>query len=178
MQVRDVLEQMLQQQEPYPLTVLDGDFRVFRSNRGAQALFRAFVAEPSRLPPAPDLFTLFFDPALLRPFVEEWPEFARRLLGRLHRELLQRGGDERLRTLLARILAFPDIPPAWRHPDFSEPAPAVQSLRLKRDDLRVGFLVTITKFSAPQQVMLDELSVESCFPLDAATRTACSALVG
>jgi hypothetical protein len=65
---------------------------------------------------------------------------------------------------------------SFRQPDFSREAPAAQTLRLKRGDLDVGFLVAATKFSAPQQVLLDELSVESCFPLDDATRATCERL--
>ena len=175
-QIQRALAQMMAQQEPFPLTVLGGDFGILRSNRGAEALLRAFLAEPSQMPETPDMFTLLFDPKLLRPFIVEWPAFARSLIGRLQRELLQRGGDERLQRLLERVLAFPDVPPSFRHPDFSTATPAVQNLRLTRDGLSVGFLVTVTKFSAPQQVLLDELSVESCFPLDDATRTTCERL--
>ena len=43
--------------------------------------------------------------------------------------------------------------------------------------MNVGFLVTVTKFPAPQQVILDELSIESCFPLDDETRATCERLV-
>jgi transcriptional regulator with XRE-family HTH domain len=175
--IQRAVVQMMMQQEPFPLTVLAGDFRILRSNRGAEALFRAFVAEPTHLPEAPDLFSLLFDPRLLRPFVEDWPVFARSTLGRLQRELLQRASDERLQRLLNRVLAFPDVPANWRHPDFSREAPAAQTLRLTRETLSVGFLVTVTKFSAPQQVILDELSIESCFPLDDATRITCERLV-
>lgn len=170
------LVRMLEQQEPFPLVVLGGDYRILRSNRGAEALFRSFIAEPARLSEAPDLFTLLFDPQLMRPFVVDWPTFARRQVTRLQRELLQRGGDERLRTLLERVMALPDVPANFRQPDFSSPAPATQTLRLTRGELSVGFLVTVTKFSAPGQVLLDELSVESCFPLDEATRATCERL--
>jgi transcriptional regulator with XRE-family HTH domain len=176
-QLQRALTHMMAQQEPFPLTVLGGDFGILRSNRGAEGLFGAFVAEPSHMPPSPDIFTLLFDPRLLRPFVEEWTVFARSMLGRLQRELLQRAGDTRLQILLDRVLELPGVPPSWRHPDFSTQAPAAQSLRLTRGTMSVGFLVTVTKFSAPQQVMLDELSVESCFPLDDATRSVCERLV-
>jgi transcriptional regulator with XRE-family HTH domain len=177
-QIQRAIEQMMTQQEPYPLTVLSGDFCILRSNRGARALFEAFLVEPSRLPDSPDIFSLFFDPRLLRPFVERWEEFASGMLNRLHREVLQRGGDERLTSLLEHVLALPDVPKAWRHPDFATDAPAAQCLRLQRGALRVGFLVAVTKFSAPQQVILDELSIESCFPLDDETRATCRRLVG
>jgi hypothetical protein len=174
--IRQALEQMMTQQEPFPLVVVGGDFTILRANHGAQALFGTFIAEPACMPKSPDLFTLLFHPQLLRPFVHDWPGLARRLLGRLQREVLQRGDDDRLQALLERIMAFPDVPLAWRHPDFSTEAPAAQTLRLTRDRIRVGFLVAITKLSAPQQVLLDELSIESCFPLDEATRETCKRL--
>ena len=176
-QIERALARMLEQQEPFPLIVLGGDFGILRRNRGAEALFRAFIAEPAALPAVPDIFTLLFHPQLLRPFVEAWPHFARMQVGRLQREILQRGGDDRLSALLDRILAFPDVPASFRHPDFSTDAPAAQSFRLTRGTTSVGFLVAVTKFSAPQQVLLDELSVESCYPLDDATRATCERLL-
>lgn len=175
-EVDRALSRMLEQQEPFPLVVLGRDYGILRSNRGAEALFRRFIAEPARLPDAPDIFTLFFDPKLIRPFVVDWPSFARRQISRLQRELLQRGGDERLRALLERIMALPDVPASFRQPDFSSAAPATQTMCLTRGELSVGFLVAVTKFSAPGQVLLDELSVETCFPLDEATRVTCERL--
>lgn len=174
--IQRAIEQMMQQQEPYPLSVLGGDFHILRKNHGAKALLGAFIAEPSHMPASPDMFTLFFDPRLVRPFVEDWDAFASSMLNRLHRELLQRAYDQRLQDLLTRVLAFPDLPDTWREPDFAKPAPAAQTLRLRRDTLHVAFLVTVTKFSAPQQVLLDELSIESCFPLDDRTRATCERL--
>lgn len=176
-EVERAIEQMMTQQEPFPLTILGGDFRILRNNRGAAALFEAFVAEPTHIPAAPDILTLFFDPRLLRPFIEGWEAFARSLLNRLQRELLQRGGDARLQALLDRLLALPGVPSSWRHPELSTDATAAQCLRLTRDGMNVRFLVAVTKFSAPQQVALEELSIESCFPLDDATRATCRRLV-
>ena len=176
-EVERAIEQMMTQQEPYPLTLLGDDFRILRHNRGAAALFEAFVAQPAHMPATPDILTLFFDPRLMRPFVEGWEAFAHSLLNRLQRELLQRGGDQRLQALLDRVLALPEVPSNWRHPELSTEATPAQCLRLKRDGMNVGFLVAITKFSAPQQVLLEELSIESCFPLDDATRATCHRLV-
>ncbi|MEZ5980547.1 MAG: helix-turn-helix transcriptional regulator [Planctomycetota bacterium] len=170
------LTQMMRQQEPFPLSVLRGDFTLVRRNRAADAVFGAFVAEPDALPAELDMFALVFDPRFMRPFVAEWEAVARGMLSRLHREMLQRGGDARLAALLERVLAYPGVPAAWRAPDFSERAPATQSVVLERQDMRVGFLVTTTAFSAPQDVTVDELRVESCFPLDDATRRVCEQL--
>ncbi len=171
-EVEQALTQMIAQHEPFPLVVLAADTTILRSTRGATALFAAFVLEPEALRAPLDMFTLLFDPRFLRPFVVEWEVLARSMVSRLHRENLQRGGDDRLSALLERVFAFPDVPRAWRQPDFSAETQPTLTFRLARDGLRIGFLVTVTVFS-PQQVTLDELRIESCFPLDAETRAIC-----
>lgn len=175
-EVERAITKMMEQQEPYPLTVLDGAFTIVRSNRAAERVFSAFIAKPSELPEVRDMFTLLFDERFMRPFVVEWESLARSMVARLHRELLERGNDDRLATLLDRVLAYPGVPASWRHPDPSTSVAPTQTARLARDDLRVGFLITITIFSAPQQVTLEELRVESCFPLDDDTRRVCERL--
>lgn len=177
-EVEQALSQMIAQHEPYPIVVISPDSTIVRSSKGAVSLFGAFVAEPEALPTPLDMFSLMFDPRLLRPFVVGWEALARSMVSRLHRENLQCGGDERLTALLERVFAYPGVPRTWRQPDFAAEAEPTLTVRLARDDLRVGFLVTVTVFSAPRQVTLDELRIESCFPLDAETRAVCARLAG
>jgi hypothetical protein len=175
-EIEQALTQMMNQQEPFPLTVLDGHFTIVRSNQAAAAVFRAFLAEPAFMPQQPDMFSLVFDPRLLRSAVMDWERVARSMLGRLQRELLQRGGDARLEALLARTLAFPDVPACWKYIDLARPPEPTQSVRLRRGEHSVGFLIAVTTFAAPRQATLEELRVEACFPLDAATRRTCEQL--
>lgn len=42
--------------------------------------------------------------------------------------------------------------------------------------MTMRFLTTITEFNAPQNVTLEELRIESYFPLDDQTRTLCEQL--
>jgi hypothetical protein len=65
---------------------------------------------------------------------------------------------------------------AGRQPDLSLPSEPCLTIRLRRDDLELAFLTTVTIFSAPQNVTLDELRIESYFPLDDPTRRACERL--
>ena len=174
--VEQALLQMMAQQEPFPLTVLDGGFTIVRSNRAASAVFGAFVADPECIPERPDMFSLVFDPRLLRTSVLDWETLARTMLGRLQRELLQRGGDARLEALLARTLALPDVPAGFRHADFSQQPEPTQTVRLSRGEHSVGFLIAVTAFASQGQVTLEELRVEACFPLDEATRRTCQRL--
>ena len=174
-EVDQALAQMMAQHEPFPLAVLSVDGVVLRQNQGASRLFRAFVALPDALPDPLDMFALLFDDRLMRPFILDWESLARSVASRLHREHLSRG-DARLGAVVEGIFSRPGVPREWRQPDFSANLPPTLHLRLERDDLRVGFLVAVTTFSAPQQVTLDELRIESCFPLDDATRDACARL--
>jgi transcriptional regulator with XRE-family HTH domain len=174
--VEGALVRMMSQHEPYPLAVLSGGYDVVRSNRGAEALFGRLLdgrATPAVLNP----FDLVFDPAQLRPFVVRWERLARTMLARLQRETLHRAPDPRLAVLLQRVLAYPGVERSWLRPDFSAPLPPTFTLELQRDDLSLSFLGTVTIFSAPHEVALEELRIESFFPLDAGTAVACERLL-
>jgi transcriptional regulator with XRE-family HTH domain len=170
------IARMMQQQEPYPLAVLSADYDIIRSNTAANVLFSHFLAEPVHLPTPFNPFSLVFDPRYARPFVVDWEGVAHKMLARLHRETLQQREDGRLWALLDRVLGYPDVPRAWRQPDLSSPVASTLEIRLRRGDLDVGFLTTVTVFSAPQQVTLDELRIESYFPLDEQTQSTCERL--
>ncbi len=171
------IERMLQQQEPYPLTLLAAEYRIVKKNSAASRLFESFVQEPARAVEPLDMFSLLFDPGLARAFVVEWEQLAGKMLARLHREVLH-GGDARLGSLLERALRYPGVNAQWRRPDLSTSIDSTLEVWLQRDGLRVGFMTTITVFSAPRLVTLDELRIESYFPLDEATRCACERLAG
>jgi transcriptional regulator with XRE-family HTH domain len=173
--IDEALARMMETHEPYPLTVISPEANVWRSNRAAGRLFAQFVGEPAALESPPNMFSLVFDPRLMRPFITNWPTVARQMLVRLHRESLERGGDERLRAVAERVRAFPDVPKAWHGPDFAEEVDPVFSVHLRRGDVTLRFFTTITTFSSPRLVTLDELRIESSFPLDDPTRRFCGA---
>ena len=170
------IERMLKQQEPYPLTVLSVDYQIIKNNLATKRMFDLFVEDASRLTEQIDMFTLLFDPALARPFVVDWQQLAHHMLARLHHETLKSRGDPRLSALLERVLRFPNVKAEWRHPDFSTAIGSALNVRLQRGDLAVGFMTTLTAFSAPTIVTLEELRIESYFPLDASTRRVCERL--
>ena len=173
-EIEAALAQMLAQHEPFPLVVLSPDGTVLRTNNGARRLFGAFLLHPELMPEPADLFTLLFDPRLLRPHIVEWQAFARRVVSRLHREHLQ-SGDARLGAVIERILEL-DVPEDFRYPSFETDLVPAHRLELARGGLRARFLVTLTTFLAPRDVTLEELRIESCFPVDEATRALCRTL--
>jgi len=171
--IERAIERMMAQHEPFPLVVFDRKYDIVRLNAGASRLLPRFVADLGCLEPPVNAMALLFDPRGVRPFVEDWPQAGRSMLARLHREVLASGGDAELGALLHRVLELPDVPSSWKQPDLGIPSEPTLPLRLRRDALRVSFLTTVTTFSAPQNVALEELHLESWFPLDEETAEAC-----
>lgn len=170
------IEIMLAKHEPFPMILLDRAYNVLRTNRGASRLLAGFIADPSNLPTPLNAFSLLFDPKLSRSFVVGWESTARLLLSRLHREVLARPEDDALRELLHSLFEFPDVPEAWRQADFSTESEPVLVIRLARGERKLAFLTTVTTFNAPQNVTLEELRIESYYPLDDDTKLACQEL--
>jgi transcriptional regulator with XRE-family HTH domain len=174
--VEQVVERMLAQQEPYPMAVLDRRYDVLRTNAAAARLFALFIAEPGAVPSPLNVFHLLFDPRLARTFVSDWEQVAHGLVARLHREALSKPEDGALAALLRGLFAYPGVPDRWRHPDFSVPSEPTLAFRLRRGGEELAFLTTVTVFNAPQNVTLEELRIESYFPLDDRTARACERL--
>lgn len=171
--VERAISRMLLKHEPYPMMLMNRCYDLLRANSGATSVLGRFVAEPAAIRQPLNLCQALFDPRLARPFVVDWERVARQLLSRLHRESLADPGHGPLGALVTTLLAYPGVPTAWRQPDFSQPSEPTLTLRLRRDGLDLAFLTTITVFDAPQNIALQELRIESYFPLDDATARAC-----
>ncbi len=178
--VGQALERMLRQQDPFPMVVMDRAYNVLKINAGASALLPRIVADPTALadPANQPLngYKLLFDPRLARPYIVDWDASARIFLSRVHRESLERAEDRALATLLHELLQYPGVPEHWQQADLTLPSTPVHAIRLRTPELALGFLTTLTVFNAPQNVTLDELKIESYFPLDEETVRHCRAL--
>lgn len=172
--IRNALERMMSVHEPFPLVVFDANYDVRMLNHGAQALL-LHLLPPARLGQPANALELCFDPTALRPQIENWEQVARHLLNRLAREHLQ-SGRERLGLLLSRLLAYPDVPGDFRALDLTSAVEPVFDVRFRAEGRSFGFLTTVTAFASPQDVTLDELRIESYFPLDAETARLCEQL--
>lgn len=171
--VEHALARMMRVHDPFPMTLLDRKFDVLRVNEGGARILSRFIAEPAALTGTPNAYRLLFDPRLSRPFIVEWNKVARALVSRLHRETLLHPTNGELLALLRSLFEYPDVPEEWRQPDFSVPNEPALTIRLARDDVSLAFLTTVTSFNAPGNVTLEELAIESYFPLDDATEAAC-----
>jgi hypothetical protein len=106
-----------------------------------------------------------FDPAGMRPFIANWPQTARGLLGRVYREALGHVIDERTKALLAELSQYPGVKPEWRAPSPGDAMPMIP-LAFVKDGVRLNYFSMITTVGTPQTVTAEELRLECMFPTD------------
>lgn len=170
-QMRYAVEAMLAQQEPYPAFLLNKHWDILMANQAAQKLNRFMLG--GRDSRHANMLRMIFDPEDLRPAFANWEELAGNLLRHLHNEVAASPTDGKAKALLDEVLAYPGVPQHWRHRELhSSPAP-VLATTFARHGVRLSFFSTMTTFGTPRDVTLDELHVESCFPLDEETAVFC-----
>jgi transcriptional regulator with XRE-family HTH domain len=164
--VTRAVERMLQQHEPHPALVLDRHWNVVRTNEAAPRFFGSFVDLEKRPKPR-NLLELMFDPAGMRPFVEEWGKVAAGMLQRVRREAVGQVLDAELRELLKRLREYPGV--AGLKPLLAPQSP-VLPITFRRDNQRFSYFSLITTVGTPQCITAQELRVECMFPTDAGER--------
>jgi hypothetical protein len=160
--VTRAIDRMLQQHEPHPALVLDRYWYVVRTNDAAPRFFGSFIDLEKRPKPR-NLLDLMFDPAGMRPFVEEWENVAAGLLQRVRREAVGQVLDTKLQELLKRLREYPGVAAL-------KPPPAPQSpvlpIVFRRGNQRFSYFSLITTVGTPQCITAQELRVECMFPAD------------
>jgi transcriptional regulator with XRE-family HTH domain len=163
--VRSAIDRMLRQHEPYPAVVLNRHWDVLQTNEPAAALFGWL----GPLPGPPNVVRLMFDPAGLRPHVANWPDVARALIQRVHREAVGGVPDPRTAGLLAEVLAAPGVPRRWQEPDYTADLLPVVPVEFSRDGRTLRYFSMVTTVGTPQDIAAQEIRLESFFPTDDAT---------
>jgi transcriptional regulator with XRE-family HTH domain len=166
--VRQALDFILRQQEPYPGIVIDGRWDVRIRNEASRRLFKVFWESyemESGL--ADNAMHVVFHPKGLRQFIMNWDEFAGRIIQVLHREVAQ--GSRVAAQLLDEIMAYPGLPTEWRFPRNPAGSSPVMTMQLRKGDLRLAFFSTFTTLAMPTDAVLQQLKIECFYPADGAT---------
>lgn len=157
------LEFILRQAEPYPTIVMDRNFELHRANQGAAALLNWLGGMPKET----NVLRLVLGE--LRPCIVNWEDVAGELIRRAQQESLRTAPDAICRQLMAEVLARPDIPEQWRHPDPTTPSTPLLTVTYRKGDRELRFFSTFTTFGTPHDITLEELRIESSFPADEET---------
>ena len=106
--INSALRRMLRQHEPYPAIVMDRYWNVLITNDATPKFFNCFIDMSARQGRR-NLLHLMFDPAGMRPFIANWPEAARSLIARVHREALGHIIDVNTKRLLDELSKYPGL---------------------------------------------------------------------
>lgn len=173
-QMRYAVDAILAQQEPYPAFLLDRHWNILMENEAATRVNRFMLG--GRDSRHSNMLRQFFDPEDLRGAVENWEEIASSMLRHLHNEVAAARPDPQAAALLQEMLAYPGVPTHWRQRDIgTAPAPVLTAC-FRHGEVRISFFSTITTFGTPRDLTLEELHIESCFPMDARTEAFCKSL--
>ncbi|TPK95510.1 helix-turn-helix transcriptional regulator [Mesorhizobium sp. B2-4-16] len=165
--VTDALTRILRQHEPFPAVVMDRYWNVLMTNESAPRFFGCFIDMSARQGPR-NMLHLMFDPRGMRPFIADWPDVARSLFERVYRESIGRVLDEKTKTLLAELLAYPDVKSEWKNPMAMGFTPVIPMGFVKKGRV-LNYFSMVTTVGTPQTVAAQELRVECMFPADEAT---------
>lgn len=171
--MRQAVDLILAHQEPYPAFVLDRQWNVLATNAAAIRVNRLLM--DGRASRHGNLLHQVFDPADFRALIVNWSEVAEKFLHHLHAQIAEAPTDPTPRRLLEEISHYPDVPTLGRLRGTDTPAPVLTlAFRSRLGELR--FFETITTFSMPRDVTLEELRIESAFPADDRTADVCAGL--
>ncbi|PKL77077.1 MAG: XRE family transcriptional regulator [Candidatus Melainabacteria bacterium HGW-Melainabacteria-1] len=178
--IRQALDFMLAQQEPYPALVMDRHWNLLRANQAALKVLGQLVdlsaLDPVLCPDGPiNVMYLTLHPKGLMPYLENGRQVAAHLLQRLQREALIAGeasaAQRMYRTLLVHYPNLDTSGPDSHHGH----APFLSTIFVK-DGMRLDVFSTITTLGTPGDITLQELRIESLFPADAVTEQVLKAL--
>jgi hypothetical protein len=150
------------QQEPYPALLMDRYWHVLKANNAAPRFFGSFV-DLAQWPKPRNLLRLMFDPAGMRPFIEDWEAVASGLLQRVYREAVGHVVDVKTVTLLNELKRYPGVKELNAVRKDQGP---VLPVTFVKDGQRSSFFSFISTVGTPECITAQELRIECMFPAD------------
>ncbi len=170
--VRNTLLSILRAYSPNPTLLLDHLGNVLESNAEAARLLSEMVPNDSHsLRPVPNVNRVTLHPSGARNAIVNWGTVAQSVLLRLEREVAFRPSDGSLSNLLIELLNYPGIAELRKAPASPQGAELVVPLKVKlKSGKQLSLLTTIATVGAPYDVTLEEIRIETFFPLDSVSR--------
>lgn len=162
--VRDAIDRVLASHEPYPAVVVDRWWNLVAANRSIALLTEGIA--PALLEPPMNVMRASLHPDGLAPRIRNRGQWRVHLLTRLERQV-DRTGDPELVRLLDELRGYDRGSPL----DVGHPYNAlVVPLRVSSSAGDLDLLSTIATFGTAVDITVADLSIESFFPADQATR--------
>lgn len=166
--IRTVLDLILSAHEPYPAIVVDRRWNVVGANRAASRLLNMLIETASPLAnEPPNVARLTFHPRGLRTVTVNWATTAAVALARLDHECASRPGDSDLEALQREVVAYPGVAELRTPTRPPRADDLLLPVHYRVDGFEARLFTTLATIGAPYDVTLEELRIETFFPIDA-----------
>ena len=163
-QIRAALDFILAQQEPYPAVAVDRRWNLLKANAGAGHLVE-FLVGPLAPGAAVNLADALVAPNVLRPYLENWAEVVRYFIRSVEADAAADGTTETA-ALLERLVGYEGVRAAMSAAPAELAAGPILPMRFRKGDTSLRLFTTIATLGTPQDITVQELRVESFFPMD------------
>jgi transcriptional regulator with XRE-family HTH domain len=170
---KQTVELILKSHEPFPALAIDRRWNLVAANSMVGHLLADVHA--SRLEPPVNVLRLSLDPLGLAPNIINLAQWRGHLFERLNHQIAATA-DPALITLLAELRGLPVPDGGGEEHSHAEHAGIAVPLRFRSRVGTLNFISTTTIFGSPVDVTLQELALETFFPLDDFTRQALLAM--
>jgi transcriptional regulator with XRE-family HTH domain len=166
--IRDALDYMLTQHEPFPAVVVDRRWNLIQANKGAVALVE-FLVGPVELGVILNLADALVAPDVLRPHLTNWSEVVRYFMRSVEADA---AADATVETagLFDRLSRYQDVKSVMSLAGSPSPEVPVLPMHFRKGETELRLFTTIATLGTPQDITLQELRIESFFPMDGETR--------
>jgi transcriptional regulator with XRE-family HTH domain len=166
--IRQALNFMLEQQEPYPAVVVDRRWNLLQANKGAVAMVE-FLVGPLTPGAAINLADALVAPDVLRPHLTNWQEVVAYFVRSVQADAAADATKESA-ALRDRLLSYPGVQESLATPSAETVAPPVLPMRFAKGQVSLELFTTLTILGMPQDASLQEMRIECFFPLNEETR--------
>jgi transcriptional regulator with XRE-family HTH domain len=144
--VREALDYILDQQEPYPAVVVDRRWNLLQVNKGAAAMVEFLVGPIAPGTPI-NLADALVGPDVLRPHLVNWVEVVRYFIRSVEADAAADATTETAK-LLERLLGYKDVRVASKHAAVSTNGP-ILPMHFRRGRTELRLFTTITTLGTP-----------------------------
>ncbi len=173
--IRKALDFILLSHTHSPMLVMDRYWNLIQTNPVSQRLMNWLIDSEDLhnnfyIDGKINLMRLMLHPQGLKPFVSNWQETANHLIKRVYREAITNDKSQQPMQLYQEFMTYPDVPQLWKlsHPqNWQLP---LLTANFFKDGLNLNFFSAIATLGTPQDIMLQELRIETLFPADEITQ--------
>lgn len=166
-EVRHALDYIMAQQEPFPAVAVDRHWNLLKANDGAVRLVEFLVG-----PLAPDakvnLADALVGPDVLRPFLVNWADVVRYFIRSVEADAAADGTAETA-ALLERLLTYEGVRPLQKASAIEVATGPLLPMHFRKGEASLQLITTIATLGTPHDITLQELRIESFFPMDRET---------